>query len=227
MFSQPTSVPPVHTPAPTQVITEPPSTPQPIITEAPVNPGAVILRDDFSDNTIWGVLTDEKSSIQYANDALQMIVHTENYFVWTTPDNEEYEDIHMEVTVINNNTDSNTSFGLLCNQQSDDDSFYYLVVTPNGQYVIARAASGKDDVFLTNNDEWGYSDRIKQDAASYRVGVDCGADGTLTLYVDGQEIDSVTDSSYSSGGVGLMTWSGDGSSNANVSFDDFLIADLP
>ena len=227
MFSQPTSVPPTHTSAPTQVNTEPPSTPQPIVTEPPVNPGAVILQDDFSDNTIWGVLTDEKSSIQYANDALQMIVHTENYFVWTTPDSEEYEDIHMEVTVINNNTDSNTSFGFLCNQQSDDDSFYYLVVTPNGQYVIAKAAAGKDDVFLTNNDEWGYSDRINQDAASYRVGADCGVDGTLTLYVDGEEIDSVTDPSYSSGGVGLMTWSGDGSSNANVSFDDFLMADLP
>jgi serine/threonine protein kinase len=227
MLSRPTSVPPVHTPAPTQALIQPAVTPQPVITEVPVNPGDVILRDDFSDDSVWGVLTDEKSSIQYANEALQMIIHSENYFVWTTPDSEEYEDIHMEVTVINNNTDSNTAFGFLCNQQSDDDSFYYLVVTPNGQYVIARAASGKDDVFLTNNDEWGYSDRITQDAGSYRIGADCGTDGTLTLYVDGEEIDSVTDSSYSSGGVGIMTWSGDGSSNANVSFDDFLMADLP
>jgi hypothetical protein len=158
---------------------------------------------------------------------LQMIVHTENYYVWSIPNSEDYEDIHMEVTVINNNTDSNTAFGFLCNRQSDGDSFYYLVATPNGQYVIAKATAGADDIFLTNNYEWAYSDLITEDASSYRVGADCGADGTLTLYVDGQEIDSVTDSSYSSGGVGLMTWSGDGSSNANVSFDDFLVTDLP
>jgi hypothetical protein len=173
------------------------------------------------------VLTDADSSIQYTDEALQMIIHKENYFVWTTPDSEEYENIHMEVTVINNNTDSNTAFGFLCNQQSDDDSFYYLVVTPNGQYVIAKAAAGADDIFLTNNDEWAYSDLVVEDASSYRVAADCGADGALILYVDGKKIASVTDSSYSSGGIGLMTWSGEGSTNANVSFDDFLVTDLP
>ena len=198
-----------------------------VTTQVPVSNGDILLEDDFSDDSIWGVLTDSESSIQYADEALQMMINSENYFVWTAPNSEEYEDIHMEVTVINNDTDSNTAFGFLCNQQSEDDSFYYLVVTPNGQYVIAKATAGEDDIFLTNNDEWGVSDLVAEDADSYRVGADCGADGTLTLYVDGQEIDSVVDSSYSSGGIGLMTWSGEGSSNANVSFDDFLVTDLP
>jgi Serine/threonine protein kinase len=226
-FSEPTQVPATPTFPPTQVPVQPTHTPQ-VPTSVPVNTDGVLLEDDFSDDSIWGLLTDSKSSIQYADEALQMIISSESYFIWTTPDNgEEYEDIHMEVTVINNDTDSNTAFGFLCNQQSDGDSFYYLVVTPNGQYVIAKAAAGETDVFLTNNDKWGYSDLVAEDASSYRVGADCGADGTLTLYVDGKEIDSVVDPSYSSGGVGLMTWSGEGSSNANVSFDDFLVKDLP
>lgn len=228
-LSQPTLAPATQIPVATQTQAPAPptSTPPEIATEVPVSTGDVILEDDFSDDSVWGILSDADSSIQYADEALQMIINSENYFVWTTPDSEEYEDIHMEVMVINNDTDSNTAFGFLCNQQSDDDSFYYLVVTPNGQYVIAKATTGETDIFLTNNDEWGYSDLVAEDASSYRVGADCGTDGTLTLYVDGQEIDSVTDPSYSSGGIGLMTWSGEGSSNANVSFDDFLVTDLP
>ena len=216
---------------PTQVSAQPTATqaeiPTDVPTEVTVDTGGIIMEDDFSDDSTWGTLEDSESSIQYADEALQMIISSENYFIWSTPDSEEYEDIHMEVTVINNDTDSNTAVGFLCNQQSDGDSYYYLVVTPLGQYVIAKATAGENDVFLTNNDEWGVSDLVEEDASSYRVGADCGADGTLTLYVDGQEIDSVTDSSYSSGSIGLMTWSGEGSTNANVSFDDFLVTDLP
>ena len=228
LFSQPSP-----TPLPTRIsaTSTVPAQPSPTLvespTEAPVDTGGVILEDDFSDDSIWGTLSDSESSIQYADEALQMIIHSENYYVWTTPDSEEYEDIHMEVTVLNNGTDSNTAFGFICNQQSDGDSYYYLVVTPLGQYVIAKATAGQDDVFLTNNNDWGVSDLVAEDASSYRVGADCGTDGTLTLYVDGQEIDSVVDPSYSSGGIGLMTWSGQESTNANVSFDDFLVADLP
>jgi serine/threonine protein kinase len=227
LLGQPSPEPPTQVLVPTAVPVRPTATQPDPPTEEPVSTGNTILEDDFSDDSVWGVLTDSDSSIQYADEALQMIIQSENYFIWTTPDSETYEDVHMEVTVLNNDTDSNTAFGFLCNQQSDGDSFYYLVVTPLGQYVIAKAVTGEDDIFLTNNNEWAVSDLVEEDASSYRVGADCGTDGTLTLYVDGQEIDSVVDDSYSSGGIGLMTWSGEGSSNANVSFDDFLVTDLP
>ena len=59
------------------------------------------------------------------------------------------------------------------------------------------------------------------------MGADCGIDGTLTLYVDGEVIDSVTDTTYTSGGVGLITWSGEEATNTDVSFDDYLLTDLP
>lgn len=133
----------------------------------------------------------------------------------------------MEVTAINNGTDSTTAFGLMCNQQPGaDSSFYYLAVTPAGQYAIAKATQGESDVFLTNNDQWASSDLIAKDAASYRVGADCG-NGTLTLYVDGQQIASISDASYASGGVAIYTWSGEEATTTNVSFDDFLMTQLP
>jgi hypothetical protein len=114
----------------------------------------------------------------------------------------------------------------MCNKQSSGSNFYYLAITPAGQYAIAKAAEGQSDVFLTNSDQWASSEAIAKDAASYRVGADC-ANGSLTLYVDGQQIASVADSTYPSGGVALFTWSGEEASTTNVSFDDFLMTQLP
>ena len=185
----------------------------------------VLLSDDFSDSK-WGTGTDADSAVEYVNEALQFIVFTTNYFVWSTPDDENYSDVHIEVTALNDSTDPNTAFGIICNMQVTDVS-YYFAVTFSGQYAIAKSAVALDDVFLTNNDAWADSDLIPQNASSYRVGADCGSNGTLTLYVNGQQIDSVTDTDYGAGNVALFTWSGDEASGANVSFDDFEMRELP
>ena len=205
-----TAVPPGGTESPTQAST-----------------GHVVLSDDFSSQQ-WGTGTDKDSSIEYKNEALQFIVFTKNYFVWSTPNAESYQNIHMEVTVNNNSTDSTTAFGLMCHQQSSaKSSFYYFAITPAGEYAIAKATAEQSDVFLTNNDQWAASDLIKKDAPSYRLGADCANNGTLTLYVDGQQVASVSDVSYTQGGIALITWSGEEATNTNVSFDDFVMMDLP
>ena len=187
-----------------------------------------ILSDDFSStvDTKWGTGTNSASSIEYVNNALQMIVSTNNWFVWSTPNDQDYQNVHLEVTVKNNGTDSTTAIGILCDKQKSTSNFYYVAITPSGQYAIAKAVEGKSDVFLTNNDQWASSDAITKNAASYRLGADCG-NGTLALYVDGKQIATVSDSTYTTGGVGLLTWSGENAANTNVAFDDFVMQKLP
>ena len=211
---------------PTVVVISPTDTPRPTETPIPVNLGNVLLEDDFSSSQ-WGTGTNADSAVEYVDEALQMIVYARNWFVWSTPDDQDYQDVHMEVTVNNNGTDTYTAFGLMCNQQpSADESHYYFAITPAGQYVIAKAAAGQTDVFLTNDNRWGTSSLIPKDAASYRIGANCGK-GTLTLYVNGQQIATVSDSSYMSGGVAVFTWSVDeANATTNVSFDDFLMKSL-
>jgi hypothetical protein len=196
-------------------------------TDSPSTPSPrVIFSDDFSSQK-WGVATDEKSSVKYENNALQMIIYTNNYFVWSTPPGDEsYQNTHLEVTVINNGTDSTTAFGIICHKQGSTSDFHYVAMTPAGEYAIGKATAGQKDVFLTNDDAWATSELIPKDAASYSVGADC-ANGTLILYVDGQQIATAADASYVSGGVALFTWSGEEVDSANVSFDDFLVTELP
>jgi len=204
------------------------NTPLPTETAIPVSGGNVLLEDDFNaSRSNWGTLQNSDATIEYLDDALRMLVFTQNWIVWTTPNDVDYENVHIEVTVIINDTDPNTAFGIRCNQQpASDNSYYYFAITRARQYVIAKAEAGQTDIFLTNNDEWGVSGSITQDASSYRVGADCGK-GTLTLYVDGRQIASASDSSYTNGGVGLFTWSAEEATATDVSFDDFVMTSLP
>ena len=196
-------------------------------TQAPVVLGEVILQDDFSSaDTTWGAIDDENSLVQVDNGALRMIISKRNWFVWSSPNSIAYRDVHLEMTAINNDTDQYTVFGVMCGQHTDGESFYYFGITPAGQYVIARVDAGVLDNFLTNNDQWGFSSLIPQNASSYRVAADCG-NGVLTLYVNGQQIDSVTDSTYTSGRVGVIIWSAEQATRTDVSFDDFLLTNLP
>ena len=92
--------------------------------------------------------------------------------------------------------------------------------------VLPSQLAESTDLFLTNNDDWGTSTSITKNASSYRLGADCG-NGKLTLYVDEQQIVSVSDSSYTTGGVGLLTWSAEEATTTDVSFDDFVMTELP
>jgi serine/threonine protein kinase len=215
----------LNQPSPTFVVELPTATNLPPPT--PIPAADILLQDDFSQSAaVWGTSTTADSSIEYDNEKLRIVVYNKNWFVRSWPDAAVQQDVHLEVTAINNDTDQYTAFGLMCNQQDDEESFYYFAITPDGQYVIAKAASGEVDVFLTNNDSWEYSDRIPKNAPSYRLGADCG-DGMLTLYVNGQVVDSVADSTYTSGVVGLVVWSAEEATKTDVSFDDFLMTELP
>jgi serine/threonine protein kinase len=200
--------------------------PLPTKTAIHIDFGNTLLDDDFSAKN-WGTLTNSDYSIEYLNDTLNMKVFIQNWIVWSTPDDVDYENIHLEVTALLNDTDANTAFGIMCDQQAaSDDSRYYFAITRSAQYIIAKAEAGQTDIYLTNNNEWGTSDSITKNAPSYRIGADCG-NGALTLYVDGKQIASVSDSSYAKGGVGLFTWSATEATATDLSFDDFVLTSLP
>lgn len=183
-----------------------------------------LLEDDFSDNDTWGTGTDADSSVEYSDSALKFLVNRDLYFVWSTPNDEEYENIHVEVTANNNSSDEMGAFGIICNLQLTNTS-YYFAVTGAGEYAIGKYTFA-GDTLLTNGGQWAESDKITPNAGSYRIGADCG-NNTLTLYVDGQQIDSVSDTTYTSGNVGLFAWSGEQLNGTDVTFDDFVLTKLP
>ena len=186
-----------------------------------------LLDDNFDGfSQTWGTGTDSDSSGEYTGGGLRFLVNQTLFYVWSNPNDLDYSNVHIEVTAKNNSSDPNAAFGIICNQGVIDSNLYYFAVTSNGEYAIVKGSVALEDVFLTNDDLWGESDLIAKNAESYRIGADCG-NGTLTLYVDGQKIDSVQDSSYSSGLAGLFAWSHEVENGTDVTFDDFVITRLP
>jgi len=195
-----------------------------ISADAPLAPPP-LLEDDFADSDSgWGTGTDSDSAVEYEDGVLRMTAFRDYYFTWSTPDDVDYEDVHIEVTVNNESPDTRLGFGVICHQQVVDSSFHYFVATTEGDYAIARAEIAQDDVFLTNDDDWADSDAIPVGASSYRIGADC-RQGELTMYVNGQEVDSVSDPTFTEGGVGLFLWSGELPSGV-ISYDDFVMTSL-
>jgi hypothetical protein len=179
-------------------------------------------KDDFSNSgSGWGTGTDTDSSVEYANDGLQMTVFTPYYVTWSTPGLESYENTHIEVSVQNSSTDPEAFFGIVCNEQGTTNSFYYVGVSPDGYYAFIKSSiAGKDETLKK-----GTSDVISSSAQSMRLGLDC-KNGSMTLYVNGQTIDSVSDSTYTSGVFGLFAASDDQQSGASVIFDDFVTSKI-
>jgi hypothetical protein len=109
----------------------------------------------------------------------------------------------------------------VCDEQGTLNSFYYVGVSSNGYYAFITSSIVAADVYLKE----GTSDVITASPNSMRIGLDCG-NGTLTLYVNGQQIDSVTDSTYTKGRVGLFAASDDQENGTDITFDDFAVTKL-
>jgi len=199
----------------------------PAVSSVPESSSTPLFTDDFSNpNSGWEPEKTSDDTIEYADGSLKIKDWSSEWFTWSNLGNTSYKDIHLEVTVKNESREEGYSFGLLCNQQGKDPAFYYLLISGYGDYVIGKSISEANIQNLTspNDGEWKISNSIAKDASSYRIGADCGH-GTLTLYVDGNKIDSVTDSTYSEGRVGLVLWSGETSAGP-VTYDDFVITSL-
>ena len=189
--------------------------------------GKVLFQDDFSDdNSGWGTASDANKSVQYTNNTLEVKVFKEEDMVYSNQSDTNYQDVHIEVTAAPNASDKNSYFGILCDQQVTGEAFYYAAVTPGGQYVIAKAAVAQDDVYLTGGSDWKTSKLIPVNASSYTIGMDCGSDGTLALYVNGKQVDSVMDTTYTSGHIGLFAASDKKPNSADVNFSNYVATSL-
>jgi hypothetical protein len=174
-------------------------------------------KDNFSNsNSGWGTGTDAQSSVEYNNGGLQMKVFEPRYLTWSTPGQTSYENLHLAVDVKNESIDPEAFYGFICNEQGLTESFYYVGVSPDGYYAFIKAAVGQQDVFLKD----GMSDVIEATGGSMRLGLDC-ASGSMTLYVNGQVIDSVSDSTYTSGVIGLFAATESVRNGTDITFDNF------
>ena len=131
-----------------------------------------------------------------------------------------YTDASIEVSATNTNLDiSDNSFGIIC-RYTNNDNYYYLVITSDGFYDIGKNVNGVVDSIINPGGSMQQLN-INLDPTNHLVAVCNGS--TLTLSVNNNLLASVTDSSLTSGWVGLIASSYD-YEDVIIRFNDISVA---
>ena len=129
-----------------------------------------------------------------------------------------FTDASVEVDATKTGGPDPYGIALICRYQ-DINNFYYFYLSYDGLQGIGRYQRGL--VNLLSSDKLQPTNAILPGNATNHVRGDCQGT-TLTLYANGQQLSSVTDTSFTSGDVGLIVGTFD-EPNVGVSFDNFVV----
>ncbi|MCA9914554.1 MAG: hypothetical protein KC496_14480, partial [Anaerolineae bacterium] len=98
---------------------------------------------------------------------------------------------------------------------------YHFYVSADGYYAIAISVDGSVETLV----EFERSGAINLGQETNHITVVC-VDSYLALYINGELVEEYTDSTYSSGVVGLTTVQFEDAGAVDVAFDDVRVWDV-
>lgn len=107
---------------------------------------------------------------------------------------------------------------MIC-RQVDRENFYYFAISADGFYAIFRRADGEMEILSGNENEMSPSSAIRTGQKNNHILATCQGN-ELSLYVNGQLVETVTDDTHAEGDVGIGAGS-DAKGGARVQFDNF------
>jgi hypothetical protein len=178
----------------------------------------VLYHDDFSNPLSgWPTASDADKAASYTDGQYLMQAFTASQDVWAHP-GEDFSDVSIEVDATKHSGPDNNDFGIIC-RFVDDSNFYFLIVASDGYQVIGKYQNG--EAAYLSSEQMEVTDAVLSGTATNHLRADC-VGSTLTLYVNGQQVSSVTDTSFTSGDIGLTVGTFD-EPNVGVNFDNFVV----
>lgn len=185
---------------------------------ADANDDSVLFKDDFStENCGWDQTTADEGETDYLDGGYHISVVPEFYSLWANP-GRGFTDVSVEVVGHKIGGVDDNEYGVIC-RYVDTENFYAASISSDGFYGIIRLVDGSFE--YVGMDSMQVSDAINQGDASNHIRFDC-VGSTLTLYVNSTQVASASDSSHTSGDVGLYAGTF-GTPNIDIMFDDFVV----
>jgi len=182
----------------------------------------ILFSDDFSDvNSGWDQVSWEDGLSDYGDGVYRVRVQTPHYNIWANPGQYFNDDVIVEVDATKVDGDDDNAFGLICRYSGSPDSpnYYFFMVSSDGFSVIGKVTSG-DSEYLSS-EQMMPADAVKQGDVTNHLRADCIGD-TLTLYVNGKNVATTTDTSFVGGDVGLVVATFDIPST-EIAFDNLVV----
>ncbi len=220
-----TSEPEEPTPTPTATNTPQPT---PTATLADTDPAANLGSPDWvdpmDDGDNWPTGLNEYTSIEFEDGFLKLTEKTETYDGWrlTWP---YLEDFYLEIILRTEECNVNDHFGLIFRvpESANANKGYLYGINCVGQYSL-RLWDGE---VMTSLVSWRESDAINTGANEVnRLGVMAKGEN-LTLYINGEKINEVSNSAYLEGGFGVFVGSGGVTEDLTVWVDEIKYWDNP
>ena len=134
---------------------------------------------------------------------------------------EQFDDASVDADVRLASGSPNSHFGVMC-RHADLDNFYYFAISADGYYAIFRRVDGGDMEILTGDGgQMPHSAVIKTGEEDNHLSAVCQGD-ELSLYVNAQLLETVTDDTHARGDVGLGAGSG-AEGEVRIQFDDLVV----
>jgi hypothetical protein len=180
----------------------------------------ILFSDDFSrDNGEWDVYSNTNGEVFYEGGWLHVINYTTAPVDTETMLDRYFTDFVLEVeTKLIDGTDNNWH-GVVCRYQ-DEGNYYVFGISADGYYYISRFID-YDQVGLAGSTPSSYINQGWDVVNS--IYIEC-IGNKLKLSANGHTLASVTDSTFSSGKIGLLAtaWEGDLS---EIAFDNLVITE--
>ncbi len=180
----------------------------------------ILFQDNFTNkNSGWDSVRTNEGVTDYENGGYRILVTLQNTDVWANPGIPNLpKDVQVEVDATKQAGPDDNDYGIICRYQNDRN-FYFFVISSDGYLGIGKVKDGNRK--LVNRTEMPPSEVIKRGNETNHLRADCIGD-TLSLYVNGQLVDSQQETEYGAGDVGLIAGSFQEGS-VDILFKNFIV----
>lgn len=181
----------------------------------------VYFQDDFSNNiTGWPMVRTDEGITDYENAIYRIFVNEENQDFFATPGLSLQSNVRVDVDATKVGGSDDNDFGVICRYQ-DNNNLYQFVISSDGYVGIMKWVDGS--LHNIGADTLIEHPAVNMGNAHNHISAECNGD-TLTLYVNGQQVSSVQDTSFLNGGdVGVFAGTYD-DPGTDIHFDNFVVS---
>lgn len=179
----------------------------------------ILFADDFSDESSgWAEVDELTQFVGYSNGGYRMWLNTEQYDIWSYPGEYFEGPVSVEVDATKTGGPDNNDFGVICNFQ-DSDNHYFGLISSDGYALIGKKQAGTTTPLSA--EQMVPVDGILAGNLTNHIKFVCN-NGALSLFVNSNLVASATDTSFSSGDIGLRVGTYD-EIGVDMLFDNFVV----
>ncbi len=183
---------------------------------------SVLYQDTFADsNSGWPHHATDSSTMDYTSGGYRIYITSTDLLAFVTAGQTFQSDVRVQVDGAKTGGPDDNYLGLICRYQ-DTDNFYFFVISSDGYAGIAMYLNNEMSI-LSGSNTFDPTSKINQGDATNHIEADC-IGNTLTLYVNGSQVSSVTDSTFTKGGDAGLLARANAEAGVDILFSNFVVS---